>query len=135
MENKLQQLKKVIWKANPSILELKFGCKVDAEGKWTIVNERKDIAGTYNAINTIFKKTKLGIVTRGYFENLGRPIRLADVLVALEEESKKITKYMDKRYLFITEGQKDILAIWNLKKDFDNQSDECKEFLDKLLVK
>lgn len=68
------------------------------------------------------------------------PIRLADVLLALRRNSIGIgcvgggtSDPYDSEYIIIDAGEKKL--IWNLKKDLDNQSDELKRLLTKLLVK
>lgn len=80
-----------------------------------------------------------------------RPIRLADVLVAVKEKEKRIEEKIEGKYpsqqnlkypLFYTVMQS-ITAyecggknFWNFKdNNLDHQSDECKEFLFNLLMK
>jgi len=65
------------------------------------------------------------------------PIRLADVLLAMREEHKKQNKKntIINRYKVAFIILK-VINYWNLKDDsLDNQSDETKKFLIKLLVK
>jgi len=61
----------------------------------------------------------------------GRPIRLADVLLAIQEfvgDLRDSDNGVSARAL-------DVLLLWNLSDDaLDHQSDECKEFLIGLLV-
>jgi hypothetical protein len=110
-----QQLKEVIQKANPEIMELKFGCEVE-----------------------------------GYKSVIGRPIRLTDVLIALNlrrDTHMKDWFAVNTYGLFLENKVKEITArpyahpmisalySWNLKDDnLDHQSEECKEFLTNLLI-
>lgn len=71
--------------------------------------------------------------------NIGRPIRLADVLLANAIQFKTIewpaTQSMTKTDELDVERVSAIVDFWNLKDDnLDHQSGECKEFLIKLLV-
>ena len=137
----IQKLKKVIQEANPEIMELKFGCEVirrksDKEKQCFISDYYEDRNGkritlrgeggnVYEIMEIVFKRD---------FKILGRPIRLADVLLALKKlEPNHFQEAI--RDLIIGKDIKGKIVYWNLKKDFDNQSDECKEFLIKLLVK
>jgi len=146
MKNKL---KKLIQKAVPEIMELKFGCEVNTNLKTSLKH------------NKSFKVSKSKIVGKGECKNfhigiweciwlevpqntlkiLGRPITLADVLIALNK--KKDDDYW---YSCTTEGEirKEWNIIgrehhgiescgWNLKEDLDNQSDEVIEFLYSLI--
>ncbi len=121
-KKKYQQLKEVIQKSNPEIMELKHGCKVIYADEMSEPGEV--LLGMYE-MN--FEKTKVFNPynkddSGNLIEILGRPIRLADVLIVLEPSDN---------------WKKDeLLELWNLKdNNLDNQSDECKEFLIKLLLK
>jgi hypothetical protein len=141
--NNYDQLKKVIQKANPEIMELKFGCEViHGMAKWKVVA-------------TIPGKTSV-LITNGdeqdWFQQdtekryiLGRPIRLTDVLLAIDrrklwnETMKKELNYLE----FDIEVEKFWIGhkithkscLWNLKDDnLDHQSEETKQFLVGLLT-
>lgn len=118
MEN-YEQLKAVIQTANPEIMELKFGCELEGGVTFISVNPKTNeyyiLAG-----NKILKRNE-------YRKILGRPIRLADVLLASTLEWSNI--YED-RYLLMN-----LLKLWNLKDDnLDHQSEETKQFLIDLLT-
>ncbi len=142
----IDKLKQAIQKANPEIMELKVGCKVG------IANEPKPWAKQamlvgHNPDNGLmyFAESDGSIFyTRGLkkeYKILGRPITLADVLIAIEEEIKTqaesehsenqanyYQQHIGLAYSFILEK-------WNLQKDnLDDQTDETKKFLTDLLI-
>lgn len=142
MENKLQQLKDIIWKANPSILELKFGCKLKLQKEGRYYDVWKETMEKYKTLvlKGIDKKGFVQVgspdkyhcefidCTKGIemlFEILGRDITLADVLMALTTQGRE-TYYAN---------LEELARNWNLKEDLEGQSDETKQFLIDLLVK
>jgi len=126
------KLVKVIQAASPEIMELKLGCEVMVRGI------REDNPGCENDVvidGRIDKDNRIGL---GYFgqvpiegcEILGRPIRLADVLLAAEY-TKRYDDIINELLYSHQRG-----TMWNLKDNsLDNQSDETKQFLIDLLVK
>lgn len=125
------QLKKKIQEANPEIMELKFGCEVeDFSGVWKVIKIAHNGVLAWNGagVHYIYK-----------YKILGRPIRLADVLLAMDAKSNT-----PEGLHFPEENQVqtpalyiigDVINRWNLKDDnLDNQSQECKDFLINLLV-
>lgn len=83
----LEQIREACIKANPEILKLEFGCVVQMEGVLTpeaiigtLVNEA-DIV--YKIDTATYHNTSLKMIK----EILGRPIRLADVLLAINHHS------------------------------------------------
>lgn len=132
-----QQLKQVIQKANPEIMELKFGCRVShCDEPATVIDVLENHPFMFSA--SILRGNKAETVfdiSKEELEIYGRPIRLADVLwgLRLNAEPKDYFKLLglvqNGNGLFFTQ------ALWNWKDDnLDNQSDECKEFLINLLV-
>lgn len=121
----IEKLKQVIIKANPEITKLTFGCEIEVAGHKALV------------ISSMFEPSllvKLGgdaIKIDEKYKILGRPIRLADVLLAMRKKVyDKSGHYRDPKW------EQDIIKIWNLKDDnIDNQSDETKKFLEDLLIK
>jgi hypothetical protein len=89
--------------------------------------------------NLLKEKSDAKIYRPYVYEILGRPIRLADVLLAIEETSNQAI-VLDSRGRMTdintaTSNGFHNAIQWNLKDDnLDHQSDECKEFLIKLLV-
>ena len=125
----IDKLKKVIQEANPEIM--KTNNKLDY--LWDTINEVGD--GVLGKLE--IEKSKLAI------KFLNRPIRLADVLLALDKVDEKVfwvknTEWGGEFIYFDlkVDGEVESHCYWNLKdNNLDNQSDECKEFLIKLLVK
>lgn len=64
-----------------------------------------------------------------------RPIRLADVLMAIDKKYRYDGYvYIDMMGKFLEKEDGKILAYWNLKETLDNQSDPTKKFLTELLT-
>ena len=140
----IDKLKKVIQEANPEIMELKHGCKVIYADEMSEPSEV--LLGMYemNFENTKVLNPYNQDDSGNLIEILGRPIRLADVLLAI---NKNHDNWHDEDYglisLELEENSESVefktnemgYAKWNLKKDFDNQSDELQRLLTKLLVK
>lgn len=119
-------------------MELKFGCQVEyqkSHAKATVIGYAEGVRfalywerGTPRTI-----EVKDGDV----FTILGRPIRLADVLlVGNGMLIHDIEIKGDFAYTFeLDKFEHNLKPFWNLKDDnLDNQSDECKDFLINLLV-
>lgn len=132
MKDNLEIVRQACIKANPSILELGFGCEINSLGhKYTVVETM--IAKVYARRWGEIGPSSYYILTTGAFEILGRKIGLADVLLAIK--AYKIKLDFDTRsqpFLFITDW-KDRTIIWNLKDDIREQSPETIEFLASLL--
>lgn len=135
-EEQYQKLRSVIIEANPSIKDLVFGCEVEFQ------TARCDFVCRNYAGNPIIS---FGFMTKVVKEKdlkiIGRPTRLADVLMALPEVSME-GDYSCIMYHF-PESKNEVAftfddgdIIWNCKEDnLDNQPEETKQFLYKLLVK
>jgi hypothetical protein len=146
MEN-YQKLKEVIWKANPSILELKFGCEVQYgqavftfdgyryEDRFSHLDPKEEFISVVESPDDyLLSDCKI----------LGRPIQLADVLVAINK------RWIKSGYVVMPEIEMGFLSArptevwfmlndkrvpWNLKDDnLDHQSEETKTFLINLLI-
>jgi hypothetical protein len=138
-----EKLKEVIQKANPQIVELKFGCEIEVI--WT---DGKTEKGIFLEPNTLTLHKSYGGELRTNGDNcgscsfdkkevriLGRPIRVSDVLLAFDYNStSEQLKFGLSSNLFVIETKND-KAIWNLRNDnLDAQSDETKKFLIELLI-
>ena len=133
-----EELKEIIQKANPEIMELKFGCEVRFNLYQEVFIYVRPIAdGKYEIIKKWGKKickVKLDEITI-----LGREIRLADVLLACTKMSVPEIDINVFGSPQMPEGgllmkSKNGGGIWNLKNDnLDYQSEETKQFLFDLL--
>jgi hypothetical protein len=145
IENKMEnydKLKSIIQQANPSILELKFGCEIiSGKTRMMIISQNGKQAMLwhieldepyYNSGSTIYDKI------------LGRSIQLADVLLVLAKTDESFYIRHDGMFFKwekFTEGGSGHHGVestyiqWNLKDDnLDHQSDETKQFLIDLLI-
>ena len=123
-----EKLKQVIQTANPEIMAWEFGCEgLDKQG-------RKWIA----CIDGWYLPNGKGYMTFEPYKILGRPIRLADVLLALWEKRIKPLEgwlFVDIQGQFISGIDLEEKGIfWNLKEDdLSKQSPETIKFLTELL--
>lgn len=127
-------------KANPSIVELKEGCRV-VSGKSILrlityelyggghrgfyFNETSGDHGDYSG-GLIFDKV------------LGRTIRLADILLAMGASKQGLREVYQLNPVSLSLGRigGGRFVTWNLREDnLESQSDECLQFLADLLAK
>jgi len=117
----LEELKAVIVNANPSIMNLEFGCEVKGSGSIPVLQYVGKSNGQYALAYQNDGKDEMLIVERLGTEILGRPIRLADVLLAMDDLMHELCL--------------DVVTKWNLEKDdLTHQSPETINFLHKILV-
>ena len=142
-KQKIEAIREACIQANPEIVELKFGCEVYRGAK---EGQREFISGRFNdtiALTCIsqfgdFLPIEVPTALIPQWKIIGRPIRLADVLVAiLEHPEKKIRekKWSNLRKMlgYDEEGNHEYIH-WNLRKDsLDDQSDATIDFLFELL--
>lgn len=118
----IDNLKKVIQQANPEIMEPD---NLVSELLTYLPDERGRYKWVWDECTNEEQKAVKAI--RGKIE-VPRPIRLADVLLAMGSKKYMISNDGHTNYAELT------IDYWNLKDDnLDNQSDECKEFLINLL--
>lgn len=140
MEDKLKTIKEACWKANPSILELKFGCELLFEV------EPQFSKGLYciskNTGHYIVNEDSIEAKILGKYKILGRPIRFSDVFLVIGKnyQHSKLTVNCLGGFRIFDETIKSWVDIalprWDLSKDnLDDQSPECIAFLTSLLVK
>lgn len=133
----IDQLKKAIQAAVPEILELNVNCRTDkgtviavfeSEGREKYLT-RVSAHWPESADGILYTKSQLG-------EILGRPITLADVLLAISKIAQIfiIVSENGRFYKKIAIQEYEELGDWDLSKDLDGQSDECKAFLAKILL-
>lgn len=127
----LQKLKEIIWKANPEILELKFGCEFEDNGIMIgdsmCLYDKDDIDTASDNLD-------------GIGEILGRPITLAAVLLAIEQKFQFYASWTQQTNaileLLLPKYDNGTLvhdAYWDLTKDLEGQSNECIDFISKVL--
>ena len=137
-EQQYKEVRDEITKANPSILDLRFGCEIDDLGKRYFLTEN-----TPNSTKDWFTSDRrivsLEMLTQAnHTEIIGRKITLEDCLIALREKrshefhtadvptTMKFGKEMDLE-------NKKLLSLWEMGKDLANQSKETISFLYQLL--
>lgn len=158
-QQKLEAVKQKIIEAVPEIMELKFGCEVlitTVEGygnERDVINQSRKVTAEQSHFENL-PKYLIGshYIERGYLQTdfsriagrrgingvfrlleiLGRPIQLADVLVAIEKAGKgntyTLTLYMGGLANFIRTI--DLKSFdWNLSKPLSDQSPELIDFL------
>ncbi len=129
-----EKLKAAIIEAVPEIMVLKFGCRVrSGTGIYTLIYQKGDEKVYTNEENMVLPCNDTLIRD----EILGRPITLADVLVAIKKQSYSFIGLADEKYfvwsdsismLFLNE-----CPLWNLSTDLDGQSEETKSWLESIL--
>ena len=122
---------------DPSIMELKFGCRFIAkkefvEGASTGIVVSQDFSfidctGGHREI-----KTELIYYKKELFEILGRDIYLHDVLGAIENTLQNYGE-MGRSRTFIYERFLEVIREWNLKKPLHEQEEETKLLLARIL--
>ena len=114
-----EQLRQVIIKANPDIVELGFGCKTD----YGIITKIKGIELRLDGGRGYVSK---GQVKRGLVKIIGRDIKLADVLIALNNAQKErdcdyLTQarpsYDNLNEIILINFKRDGNCSWNLKNN------------------
>jgi len=132
---KLEELKNKIQEANPEIMELKFGCEVEGfnsiRGIIVRINLYVNESNTYSIFwedDTLTMQSSIGIT-----KILGRPIRLADVLLAIlgPFDKPRLSAGWQGLEAFMTP-----YIHWNLRDDnLNNQSPQTQEFIFNLICR
>lgn len=151
-EQKIEYIRNACIKANPSIKDLMFGCVV--EQKYTASKTTTVIDGIHETIDkeqyvyTTHGRTAERIYLERYKPSdnyilriIGRPIRLVDVLLAMEANKKWppyrigthglffVAKEVSPTPMYISTG-----VMWDMSKDdLTLQSDETISFIHSLL--
>ena len=146
MNKQLELIRQKCIEANPEIVELKFGCEVIL--KQSIFGRQKGVHGfvgaTPDGIFIVFPGDghQIYCEEENAYEVIGRPIRLADVLLAIFEG--KVYEKINEVPLILDSGLFGTSTVghaiktsgysWNLRKDdLNEQSEETINFLAKLL--
>lgn len=140
--NNMDKVKEKIISLVPEITALNFG----VQGVWhKPASERtkeKDISATVidpaslgTAIDIYTNERKLNTIHRTHtifpsdFTATGRPITLADVLRAIQI----VNLPFHQEVIFGTREVQKFIGMWNLFKDYDNQTQKVKNFIGKLI--
>lgn len=132
METKLQFIREACIKANPSIKDLVFGCKVACWSiEYTFISLITGNSDYANVVSAILRQTDKRPIKELVI--IGREIRLADVLLAIMtmKYDRKNRGKMTPSYLTILP---DLVTQWNLLKDsLSDQSPQTIDFIFNLL--
>lgn len=126
---KLEEVRAAIIKAVPEIVELKFGCVyVDKKGLGHCIT-----IPTMTRTGFILQNTEGGFVRHEEIKSVtGRPIRLTDVLVAIDQRFRGDNFATVATNGWFHFGRK--RALWNLRTDdLSQQSSECIDFIHSIL--
>lgn len=123
----LQKIREACIKANPEIVELKFGCEVrlKVRGDQGVIIEALRIPSNGPRGFVYWNKDmgEVRVLFADDFEILGRPIRLADVLLAIDTQGKSHHE-VNGDECFLCSG------LWNLRQDdLSLQSEETLNFI------
>lgn len=121
IQEKISYIRQKAIEANPSILDLVFGCEgEDVNGIWRMAHHNWEAKEPGKDWFSIFPPEKI----------IGRPIRLADVLNLPDSFTDKYSNKENKELLW------KLCANWNLlQDDLTLQSQETIDFLYSLLNK
>jgi len=136
-QENLETIRAAAIKANPEIVELKFGCHITTRRSGTrLVFAEHD--GNANEYGLCYYPRLGGGTQHIRLEGvgiIGRPIRLADVLFAIDRR-RPLKQRWAVRYdgLFFDERNNKWGGVWSVRADtLEEQSDECIAFLADLL--
>jgi hypothetical protein len=150
MKDKLEAIRQACIEANPEIVELKFGCEIEWKGERAFLTGDTYVLGDVAGGSAVQKKFWVanrsirGVDSfregNGDWGIIGRPIRLCDVLLAIDKSVVKEAysfKMYANGYMWlenIPDGGTRQDAIYNLRADdLTQQSEECISFLYELL--
>jgi len=132
-QTNLEIIRQACIKANPEIMELKFGCILEYPDDSPIIfvspeNEEDHMTGLYTKNNTITKIEDLVD-----YKIVGRPIRLSDIIFTLYKNKKAqyFGGMLDNNSIYFANR-----ISWDLLHDDLNlQSEPTKKFIANLLKK
>lgn len=137
----MDKTKQKIQELVPEIMELKFGC----------YGAYKTHSQPFEFVVRVLSETAIGdieikngkanyFIKKETFTNLGRPITLADVLLAMDGHKLKNFIYVPEIKKWVqTESNNGInllpliVNMWDLTKPYDDQSQETKDFIGSIL--
>jgi hypothetical protein len=134
IQEKKEAVRQFIVRAVPSVMDLKMGCEVKINGNNTAI-----YAGNFGKKELLLYKNELHQRGRKPTEDeiIGRPISLADVLVAIGEKNQlngwTYAVTAEGEIILVEWNDHEVRAQWDLSQDFDHQSEETISFLWSLL--
>lgn len=132
IEEKVKFVREKCIEANPEIVELKFGCEIEhpiGSKKGIIISHSLTLRAKQDMFLVLKKGSTFYLVKHAITKIIGRPIRLADILLALQEEDGK-----EWNIRIGSVGVYKVVAAYNLRDDnFDHQTNEMKEFIWEIL--
>lgn len=135
MNEKLETIRQACIKANPSILNLEFGCEIKYdgfEGKITNVKEVHPFMVSFDWYDYRGFSSSVYDVYKSGLNILGRKIGLADVLLAIEniDARIKLNRHSSEVKVFASAT----MFTWDCSKDdLTQQSEETINFLYEVL--
>jgi hypothetical protein len=118
----------------PDVMELKFGCQLLGEDGTTLDFVPYLMTWSLERLPHILASSENEFINFQTKEILGSPITLAVVLRAIQKE--RGIKQHDTVNFYSTDADwvLKVIMYWNLEHDdYDQQSDECKQFIGSLL--
>lgn len=160
-QEKIDFIRKACIAANPDILKLEFGCEIKFWEEISIIMHYEKGGSSFDGENTEYYSGKLYTYTNegelrthgddGDFEMprmseleiIGRPIRLADVLLAVEKNNPPDSKYSAIEFWFSEEKENfgklsfwhhtqehpEDIIWWDLSKEFPDQDEPTLDFI------
>lgn len=145
MKTNLEIIREAVIAAVPEIMELKFGCWISSDNIMSNIKRMcvAELTHSHLLLTTTFGEVSRLPRTRGNYKIIGRPIRLADVLLAIEPHWRSFLlpsfmQNLDGQIKNEFEGQNLYIMVskWNLHSDdLSLQSPETIDFLAGLLAK
>ncbi|MES2395063.1 MAG: hypothetical protein V4549_03630 [Bacteroidota bacterium] len=137
-EEKIKAIEIACQKANPEIMEPRFGCRVKLKQNGNdgiILNEAYGIWLYYN-----YDAQQIFVRNFEKDEILGREIQLADVLLAIAKENlwmaiDELGRFMDWEGKHATYNLIKPIITWDLTKNLNGQKEEVVDFIFNLLQK
>lgn len=147
-EQMLAEIRSKCIEANPEIVELKYGCEIqdnllnqpDESVQYTYVRKGRDYLyclrhGDRSEALFQFRSEE---IREDNYKIIGRPIQLADVLLAIEiatQGSDDGYWLIDKYGNFLRTDKATKLPSWNLRRTLEDQDDHVVRFVHSLIAR
>lgn len=139
-QDNMKIVREAVIRANPDILKLEFGCEgIYDDNSVKLLRYGMDFQNVDGPNVYVWQKedgSRYHTSDNRYVEILGRPIRLADVLLAIEKNRTTDFFFVTTTDFLCMQDSKtdEELMVWNLREDdLSKQSPETLEFLANLL--